>query len=139
MDNYSNILCTPLPAQLLDYGRAWRTYEAPEPIEFHSVLAELRNKYYPEANSVLLYKYVPGIGISDHQDKPVFNRKVVLINLIDAQPDWFGEKPCCKFRFDGSTQLLADGDVIKFDALTRHGLPPVKHDRYSIQLRVLEM
>jgi hypothetical protein len=96
-----------IQAPLLDYGRAWRTYEAPGKIEFHLFLGELRDKYYPEANNVLLYKYVPGVGISDHQDKPVFNRKVILINLIDA--------------------------------LIRHGLPPVKHDRYSIQFRVLEM
>lgn len=128
-----------IQCQLLDYGRNWRTFEATEPIEFDLILGELRDFYYPEANSVLIYKYAPSVGISDHTDKPVFDRKVVVVNLIDAQPDLLGEKPFIKFRFDGHTHLLGDGDVIAFDALVPHGLPPVKCDRYSIQFRVLEM
>lgn len=128
-----------LQVQLLDYGHDWRIFEAMEPIEFDLILGELRDYYYPEANSVLIYKYAPGIGISDHKDKPVFSRKVVVVNLIDTQPDLLGEKPYCKFRFDGRNHLLGDGDVVAFDALTPHGLPPVKCDRYSIQFRVLEM
>ncbi|MGB3207257.1 MAG: hypothetical protein WBB28_19910 [Crinalium sp.] len=43
------------------------------------------------------------------------------------------------FRYEGQNHLLADGDVIEFDALVPHGLPPVKCDRYSIQFRILQI
>ena len=62
---------------------------------------------------------------------------MVIVNLIDSQPDLFGKKEYCKFRFDRAIRILGDGDVVEFDALIPHGLPPVKCDRYSLSFRVV--
>jgi alkylated DNA repair dioxygenase AlkB len=105
------------------------------PIESEHTLVKLVEKYYPEANSILLYRYAVGASIAEHSDRPCWDRKVVLINLVDASPNLFGEKPFTRFKFDGQNHLLGDGDVIEFDAGTHHGVPAVKHTRYSLQLR----
>ena len=123
--------------ELLNYGKNWKVFNAP-PIKEEPLLEQLRRLYYPEANSCLLYYYAPGVGISDHSDKPVFYHQVVLINLIDAQPDLFGEKPSITFRFGRNKKQLSDGDVARFDALVPHGLPPVKVPRYSISFRIVQ-
>ena len=102
---------------------------------FDSTLEELRDRYYPEADSALLYFYRPGSAISEHSDKSVFSRRVVMVNLMDFPPDLLGEKPLTRFRFEGRNKFLLDGDVIQFDSRIRHSIPKVKHHRYSLQLR----
>ena len=126
-----------LGVELLKGGKSWRIYQA-RPINQEPLLKELCDRYLPFANSVLLYHYPVGVGIGEHYDKPVFNNQVVIVNLIDAQTDLFGEKPPIKFKFGGVTKILHDGDVVKFDASVNHGLPPVKVPRYSLSLRVIE-
>ena len=105
------------------------------PIAAEAVLMDLCEDYYPQANSILLYRYAVGASIAEHCDRPCWDRKVVLINLVDASPNLFGEKPFTRFKFDGCNHLLGDGDVIEFDSRTLHGIPAVKHTRYSLQLR----
>lgn len=122
--------------KLLNYGKSWQITQAPA-IASVPILQDLCDRFYQNANSVLLYYYAPGVGIGDHTDKPVFSPDVVLINLIDAQADLFGDKPTVNFRLDRQVKTLRDGDVIRFHALTPHGLPPVKVPRYSISFRVV--
>ncbi len=121
---------------LLNYGKAWETYDT-SPIAQEPLLEMLCQTYYPEANSVLLYKYNVGSGISAHEDKAVFAPKVILINLIDVQPDLFGNKPKTKFKYLDRIYLLGDGDVIEFNARVCHSVPLVTVPRYSISLRVV--
>ncbi len=122
--------------ELLNFGKSWRIYDA-SPIEKEPLIKELRDRFYPQANSVLLYYYPPAVGIGEHTDKPVFNKNVVIINLVDAQRDLFGDKPVIKFRFGKETKLLQDGDVVRFNALQLHGLPCVRVPRYSISFRLV--
>lgn len=105
------------------------------PIGTEDLLMNLCERYYPAADSILLYRYAVGASISEHCDRPCWDRKVVMINLVDASPNLFGEKPFTRFKFDGQNHLLGDGDIIEFDSGTHHGIPPVKHTRYSLQLR----
>ncbi|EAZ90069.1 2OG-Fe(II) oxygenase family protein [Crocosphaera chwakensis] len=125
-----------LGVELLNYGKSWNIFHAP-PIEEVPLLRDLRDRYYPAANSCLLYYYPVGVGIGSHIDKPVFHHEVVIINIIDSQPNLFGEKDSIKFKFRSNTHLLNDGDVIRFDALMEHGLPPVKVPRYSLSFRII--
>lgn len=100
------------------------------------VIQKLANTFYPTANSFLLYRYDPGSGISEHTDRNCWYSKVVLINLVDASPNLFGDKPTIKFKFNGNMYLLSDGEIIQFDSSTPHGVPPIKNlIRYSLQLR----
>ena len=104
-------------------------------IEGDEFLSDIRDRYWRAANSILLYRYAVGASISEHCDRPCWDRKAILINLVDASPNSLGEKPFVRFKFDGQNHLLGDGDVIEFDAGTYHGIPAVKHTRYSLQLR----
>lgn len=122
--------------ELLNFGKSWRIYSA-APIESEPSIRQLRDRFYPQANSALLSYYPPGTGIGEHTDKPVFNKSVVIINLVDAQRDLFGDKPAIKFRLGKETKFLNDGDVVRFNALQLHGLPPVQVPRYSLSFRVV--
>lgn len=123
--------------KLLNFGKSWEIYETVS-IESEPILEQLRQQFYPDSNSILLYFYTPGVGISSHTDKPVFNPEVVVINLIDAGTNWFGDKPSIKFKLNQETKVLKDGDVVRFNALMTHGLPPVKVPRYSLSFRIIE-
>lgn len=125
-----------LGVELLNYGKSWKIFQVP-PIEDVPLLADLRDRYYKNANSCLLYYYPIGVGIGSHIDKPVFHHEVVIINIIDSQPNLFGDKDPIKFKFRSKPHLLNDGDVIRFDALMEHGLPPVKVPRYSLSFRII--
>jgi len=107
-------------------------------IEGEPILQDLRDRYYPESNSILLYKYHPGVGISTHSNKPIFARRVVLINLLERNADLFGNETKCEFRYGRLKMSIGDGDVVEFDAQVPHSIPPVKTLRYSISLRVVE-
>lgn len=51
-----------IQADVLDDGKSWRTFEATEPIEFWLFLAELRDQYYPETNSVAVCRYTGNVS-----------------------------------------------------------------------------
>lgn len=122
--------------QLINYGKSWNVYQA-ESIESTLILKDLRDRYYPEANSILIYKYTIGAGISVHQDKAVFSEKVVMINLVDGDLDLFGEKPSIKFKYGGKYFFILDGEVFRFNSRIPHGVPSVAIPRYSISLRIV--
>ncbi|NJK51031.1 hypothetical protein HC931_25605 [Candidatus Gracilibacteria bacterium] len=84
---------------LLSYGKSWQTFNAPA-ISDEPILVDLCDRFYKGANSVLLYRYDQGVGISEHTDKPVFAPEVVIINLIDAQSNLFGDKPPIRFCYN---------------------------------------
>lgn len=106
-----------------------------DPIESDNFLAELRDRFEPECDSILLYKYEIGGEIGEHLDKKCFDKWVTLINLIDDSRDLFGEKPATKFRWNRQNYNLRDGEVIKFDSRVIHSVPKVKSVRYSLQFR----
>ena len=109
--------------------------ETRESIESDSYLASLRDRFYPEADSILLYRYEIGGTIGEHLDKQCFNRWVILINLVDADSDLFGTRPTTKFRWDRQNYELRHGEVVEFDSRVLHSVPKLKSARYSLQFR----
>ena len=70
-----------IQADVLDDGKSWRTFEATEPIEFWLFLAELRDQYYPEANSVAVCRYTgtesTALCIPGYNEQPIFRSQVI--------------------------------------------------------------
>lgn len=108
-----------------------------ERIESDSYLKELRDRFKPEANSILLYRYESGGEIGEHLDKQCFERWVTLINLVDSEPDLFGDREATKFRWNRQNYYLQHGEVVVFDSRVTHSIPKLKVARYSLQFRVV--
>jgi alkylated DNA repair dioxygenase AlkB len=106
-----------------------------EPIESDLFLKDLRDRFKPEADSILLYKYEIGGEIGTHKDKLCFDKWVTLINLVDEIPDLFGNRSATKFKWGIGSYLLNHGDVIRFDSRIEHAIPKLKAARYSLQFR----
>jgi alkylated DNA repair dioxygenase AlkB len=106
-----------------------------QPIENDRFLEALRNRFNPNADSILLYRYEIGSFIGNHSDKKCFDKYVTLINLVDNEPDLFGNRPTTKFRWNRQNYELQHGAVIKFDSRVPHSVPPLKVARYSLQFR----
>ena len=72
-----------IQADVLDDGESWRTFEATEPIEFWLFLAELRDQYYPEANSVAVCRYTgtesTALCIPGYNEQPIFRSQVMAL------------------------------------------------------------
>lgn len=121
--------------EITDYGLfsvGWQ--EAPI---FPPKLEDLKQRFYPEANSCLLYRYEKGKGINIHFDKGC-KPKVVLINLMDMPRNLFGIKDeSIRFKWGMMTNHLKDGDVVAFDSSQEHSVYPVPCERYSLQFRVV--
>lgn len=111
-----------------------RLFES-NPIESDQFLKELRDRFEPESDSILLYKYEIGAEIGAHSDKECFDKWVTLINLIDDDHDLFGEKAKTKFKWGQKDYNLRDGEVIRFNSRVIHSVPKVKSVRYSLQFR----
>ena len=145
-----------IQADILDDGKSWRTFETTEPIEFWLFLTELKDQYYPEANSCVVCRYTGSCScIPGYNDHPRFRRQTVLINLIDKPHKLDREKVLIQFRTGNQVVSLDDGDVVALNPIS-HGRPPsgaqaspvkgkvAPHGTagtsgYLIQLRVLEM
>ncbi|AFZ11476.1 hypothetical protein Cri9333_0518 [Crinalium epipsammum PCC 9333] len=148
-----------IQAEILDDGKSWRTFEATEPIEFWLFLTELKDQFYPEANSVAVCRYTgtesTALCIPGYNEQPIFRSQVILINLIDQPQKLQREKVSAQFRAENQKVPLDDGDVVAIDPV-RYGRPPsgaqaspVKGkiasqtaagaNGYLIELRVLEM
>lgn len=97
-------------------------YEAGEIPERLKVLGE---RLYGDFNSILIYKYQPGIGINKHKDQPCFDKKVVLVNL--------GSR--CIFRLGSREINLEIGEIFNFNSQILHSVDPVDSERYSVQFR----
>jgi len=108
-----------------------------EPIESDSYLTELRDRFKPEANSILLYRYEIGGEIGEHLDKQCFARWVTLINLVDDAPNLFGDRTSVKFRWNRENYWLQHGEVVIFDSRVTHSVPKLKVARYSLQFRAV--
>lgn len=106
-----------------------------DPIESDPYLASLRDKYRPGSDSILLYRYEIGGEIGEHLDKQCFNQEVTLINLVDDEPNLFGEYPTTKFRWNRSNYELKNGEVVSFNSRVLHSVPKLKSARYSLQFR----
>jgi len=115
------------------FGRS-HIYDRP-PIESDPYLATLRDRIYPEANSILLYRYEIGGTIGEHLDKQCFDKWVTLINLVDAGGDLFGNKPTTRFRWNRENYELRHGELVMFDSRVLHSVPKLKDARYSLQFR----
>jgi len=109
--------------------------ESRQAIASDSYLAGLRDQFYPEADSILLYRYEIGGTIGEHLDKQCFNKSVTLINLVDADSDLFGNRPTTRFRWDKQNFELRHGEVVEFDSRVIHSVPKLKSARYSLQFR----
>ena len=146
-----------IQAQVRDDGKSWQTFEATEPIEFWLFLAELRDQYYTEANSIAVCQYTGNANcIPGYNDPAIFNKKVVLINLIDAPQKLQRDKVSVQFHLDKQVMPFNDGDAVAIDPVS-YGRPPsgaqasptkgkvasptaaAGTNSYLIQLRVLEM
>jgi alkylated DNA repair dioxygenase AlkB len=106
-----------------------------QPIESDLFLKEIRDRFLPEANSILLYRYEVGGEIGSHKDKLCFDKWVTLINLVDETPDLFGNRSATKFKWGVGHYYLNHGDVIRFDSRIEHAIPKLKAARYSLQFR----
>jgi len=95
----------------------------------------LRDRYQPDANSVLLYRYEVGGTIGEHLDKQYFEEMVTLINLVDDLPNLFGQRPTTRFRWGRQNYELEHGQVISFNSRVLHSVPKLKSARYSLQFR----
>lgn len=109
--------------------------ETRQPIESDSYLTELRDRFYPKADSILLYRYEIGGTIGEHLDKQCFDKWVTLINLVDAPADLFGNRPTTKFKWNRENYELRHGEVVEFDSRILHSVPKLKSARYSLQFR----
>jgi hypothetical protein len=125
------------------YGLGMRNYNDPEPetwyaqpINRNPLLIELIQKYAPNTNSILIYKYQKGASIKEHYDKG-FEPTVTLINLVVATPDLLNNYPECQFKWRGMGYSLKHGSVFQFNSHELHELKPVPCIRYSIQLRTM--
>jgi alkylated DNA repair dioxygenase AlkB len=105
------------------------------PIECDSYLAALRNRFQPSADSILLYRYEIGGTIGEHLDKLCFEPTVTLINLIDDEPNLFGDRPTTRFRWNRTNYKLQHGEVVEFNSRVLHSVPKLKSARYSLQFR----
>jgi alkylated DNA repair dioxygenase AlkB len=95
----------------------------------------LRDRYQPNADSILLYRYEIGGEIGEHLDKQCFEPQVTLINLVDDAPNLFGERPTTRFRWGRQNYELQHGEVVNFDSRVLHSVPRLKSARYSLQFR----
>lgn len=116
------------------YFNQSRVYER-DPIESDRLLANLRDRFKPEADSALLYYYEIKGSIGEHLDKQCFNQWVTLINLVDSDKDLFGNRPTTRFRWNRRNYELKHGEVIEFNSRILHSVPPLRTSRYSLQLR----
>lgn len=105
------------------------------PIESDSYLAALRDRFQPSADSILLYRYEIGGTIGEHLDKLCFEPTVTLINLIDDEPNLFGDRPTTRFRWNRTNYELQHGEVVEFNSRVLHSVPKLKSARYSLQFR----
>ena len=102
-----------IQAEILNDGKSWRTEDATEPIEFWLLLTELKDQYYPEANSVTVCQYTPRLPcIPGYKNQPIFSRKVILINLIDKPQKLDRAYISAQFRAENQKVPLNDGDVV---------------------------
>jgi alkylated DNA repair dioxygenase AlkB len=116
------------------YFNRSHVYERP-PIESDAYLSSLRDRYQPDANSILLYRYEVGGTIGEHLDKQGFEEMVTLINLVDDVPNLFGQRPTTRFRWGRQNYELQHGEVISFNSRVLHSVPKLKSARYSLQFR----
>ena len=105
------------------------------PIESDAYLAQLRDRFEPGADSILLYRYEVGGTIGEHLDKQCFEQSVTLINLVDDVADLFGQQPTTRFRWGRSNYELQHGEVVIFNSRVLHSVPKLKSARYSLQFR----
>lgn len=106
-----------------------------DPIESDIYLASLRDKYRPGSDSILLYRYEIGGEIGEHLDKQCFDPMVTLINLVDDEPNLFGDYPTTKFRWGRKNFELKNGEIVTFNSRVLHSVPKLKSARYSLQFR----
>ncbi|HLO52521.1 MAG TPA: hypothetical protein VK211_29245 [Kamptonema sp.] len=106
-----------------------------DPIESDPYLAALRDRFLPESDSILLYRYEIGGEIGEHLDKKCFEPTVIMINLIDCEADLFGDRGTTKFRWNRQNYHLKHGEVMQFDSRVLHSVPKLKSARYSLQFR----
>ena len=105
------------------------------PIESDPYLAQLRDRFEPGADSILLYSYEVGGTIGEHLDKQCFEQSVTLINLVDDVADLFGQQPTTRFRWGRLNYELQHGEVVTFNSRVLHSVPKLKSARYSLQFR----
>jgi alkylated DNA repair dioxygenase AlkB len=111
--------------------------EKRSPIDDDAYLAYLVNRFRPQADSILLYKYDIGGEIGEHLDKQCFNKWVTLINITDSA-DLFGNHEATKFKWNKHNYILKHGEVVYFDSRVPHSIPKVKCVRYSLQFRNIQ-
>lgn len=73
---------------------------------------------YPDADQVIINKYVPGQGISLHRDANVFHDKVMTLSLGSG----------CMFKVGDSDIYLNPGDVVILHKPLFHAINPRKSD-----------
>jgi len=105
------------------------------PIESDSFLDDYRKRFSPDSDSILLYRYEVGGEIGSHLDKKCFDKVVTLVNLIDSDPDLFGNRDPIRFKWNSADYYLRHGEVVQFDSRVEHSVPKLKSARYSLQFR----
>ncbi|MGB3206209.1 MAG: hypothetical protein WBB28_14565 [Crinalium sp.] len=125
-----------IQAEILNDGKSWRTEDATEPIEFWLFLTELKDQYYPEANSATVCQYTPRHPcIPGYKNQPIFSRKVILINLIDKPQKLDRAYISAQFRAENQKVPLNDGDVVAQLIQCYTGDRPSKAKLHLIQQR----
>jgi hypothetical protein len=82
-------------------------------------------------NSILVYKYDPGVELKDHVDRDIFDNKVVVVNIsVDSLLGGDVE-----FNYDGRIKRLSNGEIVEFNNKVIHGIRKVSNERWSLSIR----
>ena len=82
-------------------------------------------------NSILVYKYDPGVELKDHVDRDIFDNKVVVVNIsVDSLLGGDVE-----FNYDGKIEKLSNGEIVEFNNKVIHGIRKVSNERWSLSIR----
>lgn len=104
-----------------------------EGIKINSVLRKRCNDLWcgEDWNSILLYKYQAGCELKSHIDRDIFDSKVILINI--SEDDLLGGN--VEFFYNGSIEILSNGEIIEFNSKISHGIKKLKSERWSLSIR----
>lgn len=112
------------------YGLAVDLKKYPKITPAHQDLqvATLGNRLLPNWHSALLCKYLPGVGINPHRDHTCFQPWAVMVNIGKAN----------FFEYSDRKKVvtsLCNGDVVRINTKTLHGVEAVTSVRYSLTFR----
>lgn len=106
------------------------------PIESSSLLKNLRDELFPEANSITVLKYLQGFRGCDRIDEG--KERTVQVTLIDYDKEWYDDPPTIQMVWDGtSLKELNHGEITFLSPGVWYGFCN-HHNHYQIQFKKVE-